>query len=227
MKYKNIVYGTFFSRANRFVGKVIINGVPETVHIKNTGRCAELLVEGNKVILEAADNPLRKTKYDLVSVYKGNTRLINMDSQLPNACVEEWLKKSAMFSENAIIRREVTYGNSRFDIFVSDGNRKAFIEVKGVTLEKENRCYFPDAPTVRGIKHINELIKAKAEGYEAYIFFVIQMKNVLSVSPNNITHPQFGAALSKARENGVSIIAYDCDVLPDSVEIAEEIPVFL
>ncbi len=227
MQYKNITYGKFISRPNRFIGIIEIDGVCQTVHIKNTGRCKELLVTGNKVILVPSNNPHRKTKYDLISVYKKDNLLINMDSFLPNAAVEEWLPKSLLFSDKAEIKREVTYGNSRFDLFVTDDDRKAFIEVKGVTLEENMHCHFPDAPTERGVKHIRELIRCVKEGYEAYIIFVIQMKGALSFSPNEKTHAEFGAALREAANSGVKILAYDCEVAPDKVEICSPVPIVL
>ncbi len=227
MKYKNITYGKFVSRPNRFIGIVEIDGIANTVHIKNTGRCKELLVPGSTVVLEKSENPARKTQYDLVSVYKNESIFINIDSQLPNGVVEEWLITSGIFSKNAVIRREVTYGNSRFDIFVSDGERNAFIEVKGVTLEDNMHCRFPDAPTERGVKHLRELINCVKEGYECYVIFVIQMKGALSLSPNDETHPEFGKTLREADKAGVQILAYDCIVTPDSVAISSSVPINL
>lgn len=227
MEYKNITNGTFVSRTNRFIGVVDIDGKRETVHIKNTGRCKELLVRGNTVLLEKSGNPHRKTAYDLVSVYKKNDLLINMDSQLPNCLVAEWLPNSGIFSKGAEIKREVTFNNSRFDLYVEDGERKAFIEVKGVTLEKDGHCRFPDAPTERGVKHIRELIECVRQGYEAYAVFVIQFSGALSLSPNDETHKEFGEALREAFENGVKVLAYDCDVSPTKVNIRSQIRVIL
>ncbi len=227
MEYKNIIFGTFISRPNRFIGIVDIDGVRETVHIKNTGRCKELLLSGNKVVLEKSDNPERKTAYDLVSVYKKNDLLINMDSQLPNGLVAEWLPESGLFSKNAIIKREVTFNNSRFDLFVEDGVRKAFIEVKGVTLEENGHCRFPDAPTERGVKHIRELIECAKQGYEAYVIFVIQFRGALSLSPNDETHKEFGNALREAFEKGVKVLAYDCIVTDTTVNINSRVNVIL
>lgn len=220
MKYDNIIKGVFRERPNRFIAKVEIEGVLETVHVKNTGRCRELLIDGATVYLSVADNPDRKTKYDLICVEKkteNGTLLINMDSQIPNDVAGEWLKSCGMFSQNAVIRREVKYGKSRFDFYIEDGNRKAFIEVKGVTLENNGLAMFPDAPTERGVKHINELAKCLSEGYEAYILFVIQMKGVYLFSPNNKTDPDFSKALRVAHNSGVKIIAVDCVVTPDSI----------
>lgn len=229
MKYDRIIGGRFLSRPNRFIAKVEINGTEETVHVKNTGRCKELLVPGCIVYLSVADNPARKTQYDLIGVEKlrnGEPPLmVNMDSQIPNAAAEEWLKKGTLFSKDALIRREVRYGNSRFDLYIEDGERKAFMEVKGVTLEKEGVALFPDAPTERGVKHIKELIACKKEGYEAYILFVVQMKEVHTFAPNDETHPAFGDTLREAAEAGVQIIAMDCIVTPESIEIDQPIAI--
>lgn len=223
MKYKNIFSGRFIRRPNRFIAKVEIDGTEETVHVKNTGRCRELLTEGCTVYLEKSDNPDRKTKYDLVAAEKirnGKTNLlVNMDSQVPNAAAEEWLKKGGLFSADAVIRREVTFGDSRFDFYIEDGERKAFLEVKGVTLESDGIALFPDAPTERGVKHIKELISCIESGYEAYILFVIQMKEICLFRPNDKMHPEFGEALRNAESSGVKIIAMDCIVTPDSMEI--------
>lgn len=217
MKYENIVKGVFLSRPNRFIAQVLIDGNEQTVHVKNTGRCKELLVKGNEVWLQKSDNPLRKTAYDLIAVKKDDL-LINMDSQIPNAVAAEWLKKGNLFSKQAVIKREVTFGNSRFDLFIEDGNRKAFVEVKGVTLENYGIASFPDAPTLRGVKHINELIKCTQCGFEAYIIFIIQMKGVHLFTPNYKTHREFGEALKSAQEKGVRIIALDCIVTESSIE---------
>ncbi len=222
MTYKNIVSGRFISRPNRFIAKVNINGREETVHVKNTGRCKELLIPGCSVFLAPSENPLRKTKYDLVAVIKKTENkeiLINMDSQIPNLAAVEWLKKGTLFSKEALIKREVTFKNSRFDLYIEDDGRKAFIEVKGVTLENNGTAMFPDAPTIRGVKHINELIEAAKEGYEAYVLFVIQMKGAKEFKPNDLTHKEFGDALRKAKASGVKILAYDCNVTPSTIEI--------
>lgn len=227
MKYKSIVKGKFIERPNRFIAKVEIEGVTETVHVKNTGRCRELLVKGATVYLEKSDNPLRKTQYDLISVFKNNKTLINMDSQIPNAVTEEWLKKGNIFSKNALIRREVTHNKSRFDFYIEEEKRKIFLEVKGCTLETDGIARFPDAPTQRGVKHINELIDCISEGYEAYILFVIQMKGINHFEPNDTTHKAFGDALRQAEKSGVKILAYDCIVTPNSIDIDKEIKVKL
>ncbi len=231
MKYKKIIEGRFISRPNRFIAKVLINEKEETVHVKNTGRCKELLTPDCKVYLSVSDHPNRKTKYDLIAVEKQRESapplLINMDSQLPNAAAEEWLKKGKLFPKKSSIRREVRYGNSRFDLYIEDGRKKAFMEVKGVTLEKDGVALFPDAPTERGIKHIRELIQCKKEGYDAYILFVVQMKEIVLFRPNDETHHAFGEALREADAAGVTILAYDCIVTPDSMEIDQKIPIKL
>ncbi len=226
MKYKNIVKGKFIARPNRFIAKAEIGGAIETVHVKNTGRCKELLVTGAEIYLEKSDNPLRKTQYDLVAVNKMGL-LINMDSQIPNGVTEEWLKKGELFSKNAVIRREVTFNKSRFDFYIEDADRKIFLEVKGCTLEADGIARFPDAPTERGVKHIKELCDCLKEGYEAYILFVIQMKGVKYFEPNDITHKAFGEALRNARNKGVKILALDCIITPDSIEIDKPIEVKL
>lgn len=227
MKYNNIVEGRFIERPNRFIAKVEIGGVTETVHVKNTGRCRELLVKGTTVYLEKSNNPERKTGYDLIAVLKNGKTLINMDSQIPNAVTEEWLRKGNLFSKDAVIRREVTHNKSRFDFYIEEGGRKIFLEVKGCTLETDGIARFPDAPTERGVKHINELIDCVNEGFEAYILFVIQMKGIKHFEPNNVTHKAFGDALRNAENKGVNILAYDCNVTKDTIEIDKEIKVLL
>ncbi len=228
MKYKNIVEGVFVSRPNRFIANVVVDGVEKIVHVKNTGRCRELLVDGAKVYLSVSDNPARKTRYDLVAVEKVTNRgvlLINMDSQIPNDVVFEWLPQSDMFSDNAVYRREYTYGKSRFDIYVEDGSRKAFVEVKGVTLENDGIVSFPDAPTERGVKHLNELITALDYGFECYVIFVVQMKGVTEFKANRERHPEFADALKKAFESGVKIKALDCIVTHDEIKLDTDINV--
>lgn len=231
MKYENVVEARFLSRPNRFIAKVDIGAKEETVHVKNTGRCKELLVPGAKVYLSLGTNPNRKTKYDLIATEKqtenGKTILINMDSQIPNYVTEEWLPKSGIFSQNAVFKREVTYHSSRFDFYIEDSERKAFLEVKGVTLEKEGVVLFPDAPTQRGVKHLGELISCVEQGYEAYVLFVIQMKGIKYFKPNNETHPEFGEALLRAQQKGVKIIAVDCLVEPDSITAQDDVKVIL
>ena len=226
MKYKNTVRGIFKDRPNRFIAHVRIGDKLETVHVKNTGRCRELLVPDVEVILEKNDNPARKTKYDLICVNKEG-RWINMDSQAPNAAAAEWIAAGNLFQEDVTVQREKTYGNSRFDLYVCSEKRKAFIEVKGVTLESDNIARFPDAPTERGVKHLKELIHCMQEGYEAYLLLVIQMKGVDRFEPNWETHREFGETLQEAERAGVHILAYDCLVEPDRMEIQDPVPVCL
>lgn len=231
MKYANVVPGRFLCRPNRFIAHVEVGGQQVVAHVKNTGRCRELLVPGCTVYLAPAADPARKTKYDLIAVEKqrGNAPalLINMDSQAPNAAAEEWLRTGALFSGDAVIRREVRHGASRFDFYVEDGGRRAFLEVKGVTLEDNGAVLFPDAPTERGIKHIQELTACLEQGYEAYILFVVQLKGARLFRPNDMTHPAFGAALRAARAAGVHILAMDCRVTPGSMVLDAPVPVEL
>lgn len=224
MEYQNIVEGRFISRPNRFIAHVEISGSEEICHVKNTGRCRELLIPNVKVYLEESKKSARKTKYDLVAVYKEDT-LINIDSQAPNKVFYEWAKK--YFGESAVLRPETRYKNSRFDCYIEVGERKIFAEVKGVTLEEKGIAKFPDAPTERGIKHIEELIDAVENGYEAYIFFVVQMKGISYFTPNYKTHRAFGEALKKARKSGVNIVCVDCTVTPDTLKIDDYIDVML
>lgn len=226
MKYERIKVGTFVERPNRFIAYVNIAGRKETVHVKNTGRCRELLIPGATVYVQESDNPNRKTKWDLIGVKKGN-RMINMDSQITNAVVKEWIEKGNLFANPSLIKPETTYGQSRFDLYVEEGERKAFIEVKGVTLEEDGIVRFPDAPTERGVKHVEELCHAVSEGYEAYVIFVIQMDKVSYFTPNERTHKAFGDALRKAKKSGVHILAYDCKVKKDSISLYKEVPVIL
>ena len=247
MTYEHIVAGTFISRPNRFIAHVETGNRTVVCHVKNTGRCRELLIPGVTVILEFHPDAVlsgRKTEYDLIGVYK-NGLLINMDSQAPNKAAWEWLVSlgGGQYTEKNHyplgsyvpfdIRREVTHGDSRFDLAFSLRNRDtkavspAFMEVKGVTLEENGLALFPDAPTKRGIKHLKGLIRAHEEGYEAYVLFVIQMKGILGFTPNDITHPAFGDALRQAREAGVHVLAYDCLVTPDTMTVDSPIRVML
>ena len=229
MIYQSIEKAVFLRRPNRFIAEVLVDGVPTTVHVKNTGRCRELLTEGATVYLEKGDNPQRKTPYDLVAVEKvrdKDTLLINMDSQIPNTAAAEWLA-GGLFSENANVRREVTFGNSRFDFYIEDGEEKAFLEVKGVTLERDGIAYVPDAPTERGVKHIGELCEAKRKGYAAYILFLVQMKGISAFKPNDSMHKAFGDALRKAAKEGVTVLCYDCLVTPDSMIVDAPVPIEL
>ena len=225
MFYTNMVPGTFLSRPNRFIAHVEIDGQTETVHVKNTGRCRELLPAGAQVWCQRSDNPARKTKYDLITVRKGEL-LINMDSQAPNIAAEEWLRSGGL-GEIENLRRETVHGDSRFDLsFVKDG-RQCFLEVKGVTLENDGVCAFPDAPTERGAKHLRGLLRAAQEGYGAYVLFVIQMSPVRYLHPHDATDPQFGQALRQAAAGGVQVLAMDCRVTEDSMEIQSSVRVEL
>ena len=226
MKYSKVICGKFIERPNRFIAVVDIDGKRETVHVKNTGRCRELLLPGCTVYLAVSDNTNRKTRCDLIAVDKSGT-LINMDSQAPNEVAEEWLRDGGLFSKSAVIRREVTYGKSRFDFYIEDCGRKIYLEVKGCTLEKDGVAMFPDAPTERGVKHINELVECKKEGYEAYLLIVVQMSGCRKFVPNDETHKAFGDALRAAEAAGVNVIAVDCEIHPDSVRICNSIPVEL
>lgn len=226
MRYERIEKAVFLERPNRFIAYTELNGRKETVHVKNTGRCAELLVPGASVYIQRSANPDRKTKWDLISVEKGE-RMINMDSQIPNRLVEEWIRGGHLFRDVTRVRPETTYGNSRFDLYVEAEGKRIFIEVKGVTLEENGVCRFPDAPSERAVKHLEELILAKQEGYETYVFFVIQMKDVRYFTPNTDTHPAFAEALRRAAAAGVHILAYDCTVSPDSIEIDSPVDIVL
>ena len=213
-------------RPNRFIAKVMLEGRTETVHVKNTGRCRELLVKGTKVYLEKSDNPARSTAYDLVAVEKGD-RIVNMDSQAPNKAVEEWLRGGGLFTDVAAVHPETKFGNSRFDFYVETNQEKIFIEVKGITLEEEGVVRFPDAPSDRAVKHVGELVEAKRQGYRVFVLFVIQMEGVRYFTPNRQTHPEFAEALCKAAEAGVEVLAYDCRVTPDSMTIYKPVPLVL
>lgn len=228
MKYNNVVNAVFLSRPNRFIAQVLLNGKKETVHVKNTGRCRELLIEGTPVILEKAANPKRKTAYSLISVYKGNT-LINIDSQVPNGVVGESIlnKKVNQFREVCTLQREVFYDHSRFDLYFETPLEKGFIEVKGVTLEENSIAMFPDAPTARGTKHAREMIKAVQNGYVGYIFFLIQMKGITYFTPNQKMDQKFALALKTAKENGVKILAYDSVVTENEIILDRQIKVVI
>ena len=215
MKYREITEGWFIDRPNRFIAHVEIDGHEETVHVKNTGRCRELLKPGVAVCLEVSDNPRRKTKYDLISVFKENLGWVNIDSQAPNRVVREWLEKQ----DYDLIKPEYKYGDSRIDFYMEKDGRKYLMEVKGCTLEIDGIGYFPDAPTQRGVKHLQELTRASGEGYECTAAFVIQMEGVTEVRPNIKTHPQFGQALEEAEAAGVRIMCLQCRVGKDTLEI--------
>lgn len=231
MLYNNVIVGEFVSRPNRFVANVLIDGKNEIVHVKNTGRCQELLLPGCKVWLSEGENPLRKTRYDLICVEKKRENLdplmINMDSMAPNAVAFEYFSKKNMYYAFDNLKREVRFGESRIDLCGSVGDKKVFIEVKGVTLEKDGWALFPDAPTERGVKHLYELCSVVEQGHEAMALFVIQMKGIRCFSPNEAMHSKFAEALRHARDCGVQIVAMDCIVTPDSIRIDEQVPVIL
>lgn len=225
MHYANMVPGIFHKRPNRFIAHVEIHGQEQVVHVKNTGRCRELLVPGATVWCQHSDNPARKTQYDLIAVQKGR-RLINMDSQAPNTAAREWLKAGGLGKvEN--LRPETVHGDSRFDFSFTLEGKPCFLEVKGVTLEEDGVCAFPDAPTERGAKHLRGLAQAAREGYGAYVLFVIQMAGVTCLRPNDRTDPDFGRALREAAEQGVKILAVECRVSEDTMEISGRVPVHL
>ncbi len=228
MNYTTIKPAVFISRPNRFISHVLVDGRVEVVHVKNTGRCREILQEGTTVILEEASNTNRKTKYSLIAAYKGDV-LINIDSQIPNMVVYEALKNEKIkeFQQITKLSREVTYGNSRFDLYFESGEQKGFIEVKGVTLEVDGTAMFPDAPTQRGSKHVYEMIKAVEEGYAGFLFFLIQMKGVTHFTPHTIRDPEFTKALRLAHEKGVTILAYDALVGEDAICIGSPVKVLL
>lgn len=225
MTYENMVAGEFLDRPNRFVAHVGIRGEVCTVHVKNTGRCRELLAPGTRVWCQESQNPARKTKFDLICVEKGD-RLINMDSQAPNAAVKQWLFSGGL-GELQDIRPETVHGDSRFDFAFQKDGRQCFLEVKGVTLEDAGVCAFPDAPTLRGAKHLRGLAKAAREGYGACVLFVIQMEGAAYLHPNDATDPQFGAALREAARAGVQVLAYDCTVTPESMALRAPVEVRL
>ncbi len=218
MKYNSVEKAVFIRRPNRFIAHVLINGAEEIVHVKNTGRCKEILQEGTDAILEASSNPLRKTRYSLISAYKGSV-LINIDSQAPNTVAYEAIRSGRISGlENVtMLKREVTFGNSRFDLYFETDSSKGFIEVKGATLESDGIAMFPDAPTERGTKHVHEMIKAVEQGYRGYILFIIQMKGVNLFTTNSATDMEFAKALESAEKAGVGILAYDAVVTEDSI----------
>ena len=217
MHYPNMISGHFLSRPNRFIAHVEIGGKEEIVHVKNTGRCRELLQPGTEVWCQESTNPNRKTKFDLITVRKGD-RLINMDSQAPNIAAGEWLRSGGL-GEITDLKAESFHGDSRFDFSFEKDGKKCFLEVKGVTLENDGVCAFPDAPTERGVKHLKGLTRLAQEGYGAYVLFVIQMPDVKYLHPNGKTDPAFGAALREAAENGVHVLAMDCAITEDTMEI--------
>lgn len=224
MKYENITEGVFLSRPNRFIANVLIDGKEEVVHVKNTGRCRELLIPGVKVFLEKSNNIERKTKYDLVAVYKGDV-LYNIDSLAPNKVFGEYI--TSFFKNVKLVKPECKYKNSRFDFYVEYEDKKAFVEVKGVTLEKDGVMLFPDAPTERGVKHLGELCECMKEGYEAYAVFVIAANAGEYFTPNEKRHKEFAESLRKAKEKGVRVLAFNCTVCKDSINIKDNVEVRL
>ena len=226
MKYKNVVEGRFLERPNRFIAKVEIGDSTERVHVKNTGRCRELLLPGAGVFLEKSHSPKRSTAYDLVAVRKGD-RIINMDSQAPNRAVGEWLREGTLFPGTKLVQPEKTYGNSRFDFYIETEDDRIFLEVKGVTLEEEGVVRFPDAPSDRAVKHVQELMQARRAGYRAVVLFVVQMEGVRFFTPNRDTHPEFADALCRAAEEGVEVLAYDCHVTPGAIKVNRPVLVVL
>ena len=225
MRYQNVRAAKFIDRPNRFIAHVELDGKTETVHVKNTGRCRELLVPGCTVYLEKGTNPGRKTAYDLIAVEKGSL-LINMDAQA-NRVFAEWAAAGGFLPDVTAVRPEYRYGESRLDFCLETPGGLHLVEVKGVTLEENGNARFPDAPTERGVRHIRELQRAAESGLDAALFFVIQIKDIRSVTPNDATHPAFGEALREAAAQGVRVLAYDCDVTPDSLSIRKEVPVIL
>ena len=226
MKYENVKKAKFLSRPNRFIANIELDGEVYVAHVKNTGRCRELLVEGAEIYVQEFDSDTRKTKFDVITVKKGE-RLINMDSQVPNQVFREWVE-SEKFTENVtLIRPETFYGDSRFDFYIEAGHRKIFVEIKGVTLEEDGIVRFPDAPTERGVKHLRELMDAAEDGYEAHVVFIVQMDRVSHLEPNDATHPQFGQVLREAAQKGVLVTALCCRITPDSIEAIREIEVKL
>lgn len=222
MRYQNILEAKFIERRNRFAAEVELNGRREMVHVKNTGRCRELLLPGASVVLQRAENPARKTRYDLISVYKQNLGWVNIDSQAPNHVVREWLESgTSAFANLTVLKPEYRYGASRVDFYFECEGRRILLEVKGCTLEIDGKGYFPDAPTERGIKHLTELARACGEGYESYIAFVIAMPGVEKVYPNVRTHPEFAAALERAVRAGVRVLHLPCKVSPGELEIVK------
>ncbi len=232
MQYRAIRRAVFLERPNRFIAKVLLEGESLTVHVKNTGRCRELLLPGCTVYLEQSDNPARKTAFDLVAVEKrtaAGVRLVNMDAQAPNRVFQEWAQRGGLGWDVAALRPETVWGSSRFDFYWEgrEAGQRGFIEVKGVTLERDGGTYFPDAPTQRGVKHLRELMACRRAGYGAAVCFVIQMEGAQFFSPNDATHAEFGAALREAAEQGVELLAVDCRVTPESLEIRDRVEIRL
>lgn len=226
MEYKSVEKAVFLERPNRFIAYVELSGKMEKVHVKNTGRCTELLQRGAEVYLEKSDNPNRSTGYDLVAVKKGD-RIVNMDSSAPNTAAGEWLRQGGLYRDPDLVKAECTFGNSRFDFYIKSGQKEIWVEVKGVNLEIDNVALFPDAPSARALKHVEELIEAAGQGYEAVLLFVVQLEGIRRFEPNRETQPEFADVLIRARQAGVRILAKGCSVAPDRMEITYDIPVIL
>lgn len=228
MNYDAVVAGRFLTRPNRFIAYVEVGGEEIVAHVKNTGRCRELLTPGTTVYLQdwGEEHPGRKTRYDVIAVEKGSL-LVNMDAQAPNKVFAEWAQSGRFVEELTLLRPEVKWGNSRFDFCWEAGERRGFTEVKGVTLEDNGHARFPDAPTRRGVKHLEELILAKEAGYEAAVCFVLQMEGMRRFSPNDATHPAFGDSLRRAAQAGVRLLAVECHVTPETLDITKEVPIIL
>ena len=231
MQYRAVKKAVFLSRPNRFIAQVELEGRTETVHVKNTGRCRELLRPGAAVWLEAGSHPARKTRFDLIAVEKerpgGPPLLVNMDAQAPNQVFREWAQAGNFVPELTLLRPETVWGRSRFDFYWETGARRGFVEVKGVTLEEGGHARFPDAPTERGVRHLEELAACRAEGYEAAVCFVIQMSGMKDLAPNDATHPAFGDALRRAADAGVRVLAVECAVTPETLTMTVPVPVRL
>lgn len=228
MIYNNIVEGIFLNRPNRFIANVLIDGKREIAHVKNTGRCREILIEGTKIYLEKSNNTNRKTKYSVISALKGDT-LINIDSQAPNVVVYESICNNTIhnFGDVTLLKKEVNYNNSRFDLYFETNKNRGFIEIKGVTLELDGLSMFPDAPTTRGTKHVKEMIRASEEGYIGFIFFLIQIDGIHKFTPNKIMDKNFLDALLKADKSGVKIVAYNSKVKPTEITIGKQVQVII
>lgn len=226
MTYSQVLPARFLARPNRFVAQVEVDGRTETVHVKNTGRCRELLIPGRTVYLTPGTNPKRKTPYDLIAVDKDGL-LVNMDAQAPNQVFDEWARAGHFVPGLTLLRPETTWGSSRFDFYWEAGPRRGFVEVKGCTLEEDGHCRFPDAPTTRGVRHLQELTACLQDGYEAAVCFVIQMAGMKDFAPNDATHPEFGAALREAARAGVQVLAQECTVTPDTLTMAKPVAVKL
>lgn len=224
MTYDNIKRAVFIDRPNRFIANIELDGRREVCHVKNTGRCRELLTPRADVLVQECNGSARKTKYDLISVYK-DERLINMDSQVPNKVFAEWLKSGVLFQNITLIQPERRFGNSRLDFYIEADSRRAFVEIKGVTLEENGVVRFPDAPTERGVNHLNELITCIDQGFDAYVIFIIQMKGVKYMEPNWVTHPAFGEALREATSAGVRALALECEVTETTITAVDFVDV--